>query len=175
MSKATRRRAAEAGRSEGGWSRHSDPGPRQTLSSVLRSRLLRGPGQPAGQVARWPGLLGTTLPRVLCFRHGADYSQTARHPSPPQCCSPTSAARPPPRLRLPLAWPPFPACAGAPPGCGGSCPAHRHWEELAGTLAAAIHAPGRVDFPTLRTFSTLPKPSKSSRSAFNFFFFNSAL
>lgn len=34
------------------------------------------------------------------------------------------------------------------------------------TLAAAVHAPGGVDFPTLGTFPALPKPNKSSRSAF---------
>lgn len=72
-----------------------EAGPGRGAADVQFSLASRaGLGDP---LARWPGLLGTTLPRALYLWHRADDHRTARRPF----TSPTPAASPPSSPRLP--------------------------------------------------------------------------
>lgn len=86
-------RPPESGR--GGKEGAGEAGPGRGAADVQFSLASRaGLGDP---LARWPGLLGTALPRALCLRHRGDDHRTARRPF----TSPTSAASPPSSPRLP--------------------------------------------------------------------------
>lgn len=72
-----------------------EAGPGRGAADVQFSLASRaGLGDP---LARWPGLLGTALPRALCLRQRGDDHRTARRPF----TSPTPAASPPSSPRLP--------------------------------------------------------------------------
>lgn len=134
------KRQRREGGGGGGW-----PGPRGGGRAV-QSCVPGWSGRPAGQVARsaWHRSAQGALPLTTVGQPDA--------PSPPRRLL---------RVHRPArGFPRGPSWAWRlPPGSQAS-------ERTDPTLAAAVHAPGRVDFPTLGTFPALPKPNKSSRSTF---------